>query len=265
MARVRAPAVAGAFYPANSTVLAEQVDRLLAEARVSEGPVPAALVVPHAGYVYSGPIAASAYARLRQAASGVHHVVLLGPAHFVALRGLAHPEVEQLRTPLGTVDVDRSLLEQARTLAQVSGSARAHEPEHSLEVQLPFLQRALPGVPVLPLLVGRASPEEVAEVLEALWREDVLPIVSTDLSHYLPQETARAVDRSTAAHILALEGPVDSERACGAAPLNGLLLAARRRGLRVELLDLRTSADTAGEPDAVVGYGAFALSRQELS
>jgi MEMO1 family protein len=265
MARVRAPAVAGTFYPADPSVLCDQVDRLLAEARLQDGPPPAALVVPHAGYVYSGPVAASAYARLRRAAAGVRSVVLLGPAHFVPLRGLAHPEVEGLRTPLGQVEVARSLLAQVEALPQVRGSAAAHAPEHSLEVQLPFLQRALPQVPVLPLLVGRAPPEQVAEVLDVLWADGVLPIVSTDLSHYLPDAQARAVDRSTAARILALDGPLEGERACGAAPLNGLLLAARRRGLRVEQLDLRTSADTAGEPEAVVGYGAFALFPQERS
>jgi MEMO1 family protein len=265
MARVRAPAVAGSFYPAHPSLLCEQVDRLLAEARQQDGPPPAALVVPHAGYVYSGPVAASGYARLRHSADRVRAVVLLGPAHFVPVRGLAHPEAERLQTPLGDVEVARSLLAQVEALPQVCGSAAAHAPEHSLEVQLPFLQRALPHVPVLPLLVGHAAPEAVAEVLEVLWTDGVLPIVSTDLSHYLPDAEARALDRSTAARILALEGPLESERACGAAPLNGLLLAARRRGLRVEQLDLRTSADTAGEPEAVVGYGAFALFPRQRS
>ncbi len=259
MGRVRPPAVAGTFYPAEAAVLAGQVERLLAQAQVHDKPAPAALVVPHAGYVYSGPVAASAYARLLRAGAAVRCVVLLGPAHFVAVEGLAHPEAEALATPLGDVRVELARLSRVASLPQVRSSAAAHAPEHSLEVQLPFLQHLLPGVPVVPLLVGRASPEAVAEVLERLWEDGVLPVVSTDLSHYLPQAEARATDRSTAEHILALEGPLEAERACGAAPLNGFLLAARRRGLRAELLDLRTSADTAGGPRSVVGYGAFAF------
>jgi len=264
MSRVRVPAVAGSFYPADPSRLVQQVDGWLSGASTSEEARPAALIVPHAGYIYSGPIAASAYAHLRafkegSAAGSVTRVLLLGPCHFVPLRGLAHPDADVLQTPLGTVSVDAELRERAEATGLVSGSVEAHRREHSLEVQLPFLQRALGTFSVLPLVVGRASPEQVASVLETLWTPDVLPVISSDLSHYLPYAQARQVDQQTAEQVVALEGPLDGERACGASAINGLLLTARRRGLRPRLLDLRSSGDTAGDKDRVVGYGAFAL------
>lgn len=259
MSRVRAPAVAGSFYPANPSVLSTQVDTWLKQAHAPRPERPVALIVPHAGYVYSGPVAATAYATLRGRPGGVSRVLLLGPCHFLPLQGLAHPNVEVLSTPLGEVPVDRGLLGRAVRLRQVTASAEAHETEHSLEVQLPFLQRALGAFTVLPLVVGSARAEEVEEVLDALWTPDVLPIISSDLSHYLPYEEARAVDRETAERVLTLQGPLDGESACGAAAVSGLMLAARKRGLRPELLDLRSSGDTAGGHDAVVGYGAFAF------
>jgi hypothetical protein len=257
MSRVRAPAVAGSFYPASPSALSAQVDTWLAEARAGRTEQPVALIVPHAGYVYSGPVAATAYAALRPGSTS--RVLLLGPCHFLPLRGLAHPDVDVLRTPLGEVPVDAELRGRAVALRQVSASREAHAAEHSLEVQLPFLQRALGGFTVLPLVVGSARAEEVAEVLEALWTPDVLPVISSDLSHYLPYEEARAVDRETAERVLALRGPLDGESACGAAAVSGLMLVARKRGLRPELLDLRSSGDTAGGQDEVVGYGAFAF------
>ncbi|HLL00535.1 MAG TPA: AmmeMemoRadiSam system protein B [Myxococcaceae bacterium] len=264
MSRVRVPAVAGSFYPADPSRLVQQVDGWLSGASTSEEARPAALIVPHAGYIYSGPIAASAYAHLRAFKEGsvsgfVSRVLLLGPCHFVPLRGLAHPDADVLQTPLGTVSVDAELRERAEATGLVSGSVEAHRREHSLEVQLPFLQRALGTFSVLPLVVGRASPEQVASVLETLWTEDVLPVISSDLSHYLPYAQARQVDQQTAEQVVALEGPLDGERACGASAINGLLLTARRRGLKPRLLDLRSSGDTAGDKSRVVGYGAFAL------
>ncbi|WNG44717.1 AmmeMemoRadiSam system protein B [Archangium minus] len=259
MARVRAPAVAGSFYPAAAPLLAQQVDRWLEQAPACSSPPPSALIVPHAGYMYSGPVAASGYACLRRLKGQVRHVLLLGPCHFVPMNGLAHPDAELLRTPLGDVPVDEALRERAEATHHVCASAMAHRREHSLEVQLPFLQRVLGDFDVLPLVVGSTRPEEVAEVLDALWTEDVLPIISSDLSHYLPYDTARTVDRETADHILRLDGPLEEDFACGAAAINGLLLVARRRGLRAELLDLRSSGDTAGGKQEVVGYGAFAF------
>lgn len=261
MTKVRPTAVAGAFYPGDSGALAATLDRLLAAVPPSAARVPQALVVPHAGYQYSGPIAASAYALLRDAAPHLRRVVLLGPSHRVPLRGLALPDAEGLATPLGILPVDTDGATTAAQLPQVISSARPHAYEHSLEVQFPFLQRVLPGVPVVPLVVGSASAEQVAEVIERLWdRDGTLVLISSDLSHYLPYARARAVDRETADRILALDAEhLDTEQACGAVPLSGLLLAARRRGLRARELDLRNSGDTAGDRSQVVGYGAFAF------
>lgn len=259
--RVRRPAVAGLFYPADRDALGSLVDRLVTQARRTSpdrAPVPKALIVPHAGYVYSGPVAASGYARLAPAAGRITRVVLLGPAHRVWFEGLADAGTDLLETPLG------ALRAAAPGLPGVLGSARAHADEHSLEVQLPFLQRVLGDVEVIPLLVGDASAESVAAILDALWGDSrTLIVVSSDLSHYLEWHEARQLDSQSAARIEALEPLLDHAQACGATPINGLLLAARRRGLRVECLDLRNSGDTAGPRDQVVGYGAFALFEPE--
>jgi AmmeMemoRadiSam system protein B len=253
--RIRPPAVAGSFYPGDPARLASTVDELVAAAR--PGPLPKGLVVPHAGYVYSGPVAGSAY-RLAQGSAQVRRVVLLGPAHFAHVKGLALPDVDALETPLGAVPVDLGAVEVLRPLRQVVQDAGAHAQEHSLEVQLPFLQRTLGAFSVVPLVVGRAGPAEVAEVLEALWGgPETLVVISTDLSHYLPYADAARMDRETANRVLALGPPLEPPRACGAAPLNGLLHAAKARKLTAELLDLRSSGDTAGPRDGVVGYGAF--------
>lgn len=254
--RVRPPAVAGLFYPAAGEALGELCDRLLAGvAAVPPGPPPKALVVPHAGLIYSGPIAASAYARVR-GERAIQRVVLLGPAHRVYVGGVGASGATGLQTPLGTVPVDESGLPE-----QVRPHPRAHAPEHSLEVQLPFLQRALPHARVTPLLTCEASPAEVGAVLAALWGgPETLVVISTDLSHYHPYAVARELDRATAAQVLALdETALTPERACGAAGLAGLLWLARHKGLRPVQLDLRSSGDTAGDKARVVGYGAFAF------
>jgi len=257
MPRVRTPAVAGSFYPSSPATLATQVDAWLEQARGPEDGVASALIVPHAGYVYSGEVAAAAYATLRARRAEGTRVLLLGPSHFHSLRGLAYPDVDLLCTPLGDVRLDADLLRRAAGLARVSASTEAHESEHSLEVQLPFLQRVLERFTVLPLVVGRADEEEVAQVLEALWDEDVLLVVSSDLSHYLPYEEARRADQVTVARVLALEGPLDAGSACGAEAINGLLRVAKRRGLRPRLVGLRSSGDMAGARAEVIGYGAF--------
>ncbi|MFY2560428.1 AmmeMemoRadiSam system protein B [Corallococcus terminator] len=257
MPRVRAPAVAGSFYPSSPTTLATQVDTWLEQARGPGEGLPSALIVPHAGYVYSGEVAAAAYATLRDRRAELGRVLLLGPSHFHSLRGLAYPDVDLLCTPLGDVRLDADLLRRATALARVSASTEVHEAEHALEVQLPFLQRVLAGFTVLPLVVGHADEEEVAQVLEALWDEDVLLVVTSDLSHYLPYEEARRADDATAARVLALEGPLDAGSACGAEAINGLLRVAKRRGLRPRLVALRSSGDAAGARAGVVGYGAF--------
>jgi AmmeMemoRadiSam system protein B len=255
--RVRRPAVAGSFYPADRTALASMVDRLLTEAgRAAPGgaPVPKALIVPHAGYVYSGPVAASGYVRLGPAAGRVTRVVLAGPAHRVWFEGVALPDAERLQTPLGEVPAA------AVDVPGVFASARAHADEHALEVHLPFIQRVLGGVEVVPLLVGDAPPEAVAAVFDALWGgPETVIVVSSDLSHYHAWDEAVRRDTGSAGQIEALGPPLTHDQACGATPVNALLVAARRRGLRVERVDLRNSGDTAGGRDQVVGYGAFAF------
>lgn len=257
---VREAAVAGRFYPRDAAVLARDVDRFVREGSSGSAHAhpPKALIVPHAGYVYSGPVAGSAYRTLEGARGHVRRVVLLGPAHRAPVRSLARPQANVFATPLGPVQVDERL---DALLPHVPKSDAAHAGEHSLEVQLPFLSRLLgPEITVAPLVVGGASPDEVAQVLEALWGGDeTLVVVSSDLSHYLPYETARRVDAATADAIVARETTIDPEHACGARAIDGLLLVARRRGLEVERLDVRSSGDTAGSRDEVVGYGAFAL------
>jgi AmmeMemoRadiSam system protein B len=249
MQPVRAPAVAGTFYPAGREELRAEVAGLLAAA--APGPAPKALIAPHAGYVYSGPVAASIFRRVQGAS--FERVVLLGPAHYVYLDGLALPEAPIFSTPLGDVPLELP--------DGLPRDRAAHAREHSLEVDLPFLQIALAGPwKLVPLAVGDAGPEEVAEVIDRLWAgPQTLVVVSSDLSHYLPYREARAMDAATAEEILAL-GRLDSHAACGAAPVNGLLLAARRRKLSAELVDLRNSGDTAGDKARVVGYGAFAFA-----
>jgi AmmeMemoRadiSam system protein B len=252
---VRPPAVAGTFYPASPGALGTLVDDLLAKAGPRAGAMsPKAIVAPHAGYVYSGPIAASAFARVGQ---GITRVVLIGPAHRAYVEGLAWPEAARMRTPLGEIEVDVDALARAR----VPANAAAHAREHSLEVELPFLQRVAPGAKVIPLAVGRATPEEVGRVLEALWGgAETLIVVSSDLSHYLPYAVGRAQDEETCARITRLdEEPLSGDEACGAAAINGLVRVARAKGMRAELVDLRSSGDTAGPRDEVVGYAAFCL------
>ena len=257
----RPAAVAGMFYPASAAELSRQVDELLAAVAGRErAPAPKALIAPHAGYVYSGPIAASAYAQVRSQRGLIRRVVLLGPVHRVPVRGLALPGVQRFATPLGEVPVDAEAVDALRDLPQVVESPAAHATEHSLEVHLPFLQRVLGEFSLLPLAVGDATAEEVAEVLDRLWGgEETLIVVSSDLSHYLPYDAARRIDRDTVDHLLSLDVAIDHERACGATPIGGLLLAARRRGLRAELIDLRNSGDTAGDRRRVVGYAAVAF------
>ena len=263
---VRPAAVAGAFYPGNAIQLARDVDALLAGVHPLAGR-PKALIAPHAGYVYSGPIAASAYAVVAARRPKPTKVVLLGPSHHVGFKGLALPGVEALATPLGLVPVDAGLVELVRRFPFVGQSQLAHKREHSLEVQLPFLQRALDGFSVLPLVVGQAAPSEVARVLEAVWGGDeTLIVVSSDLSHYLSYDEARAIDAHTAECIGALdEAHLASEQACGAEPVRGLLVAAKHHHLRASVLDLRNSGETAGTRERVVGYGAFAFTAPELA
>ena len=260
MQTVREPAVAGLFYPAEPDRLQAQIQGMLRDA-VNPGAAPKALIVPHAGYVYSGPIAATGYAQLGPIRAHIKRVVLLGPAHRVAFRGLAASSATAFRTPLGTVRIDIAAYAQLLELPQVQVRDDAHAAEHSLEVQLPFLQELLGDFALVPLVVDDASYAEVAEVLNAVWGGDeTLIVISSDLSHYQDYATAQRLDRFTSQAIETLRPErLDYQHACGRTPVGGLLLAARARGLQAEVLDLRNSGDTAGPRDQVVGYGAYAI------
>lgn len=246
---VREPAVAGMFYPADSGGLRRMIEGFLATAK--PGPHPKAIIAPHAGYVYSGPIAASVYKRINPA--GISRVVLIGPSHRVPFRGLAASSAPAWRTPLGEVSVARP------NFVQISDAA--HAQEHSLEVQVPFLQVVLGDFTLLPLVAGDASAEEVAEVLEKCWGgPETLIVISSDLSHYENYKTARAMDFAAAKAIVALNPRgLDYDNACGLVPICGLVHLAKQKKMRAELVDLRNSGDTAGPRDSVVGYGAFAF------
>jgi len=259
MHTIRTPAVAGLFYSANAMELHTQVQRFLSQVKPSVELPPKAMIVPHAGYIYSGPVAASAYARLKMAHDMIHRVVLLGPSHRVGFRGIAVSDMVAFATPLGQVPLDRALVKQAKALPDVSVLEQAHTQENSLEVHLPFLQEVLGEFTLVPLVVGDAKPPEVGAVLEALWGgAETLIVISSDLSHYHDYQAARVLDDATSKAIEALRfEDIGYEQACGRNPVNGLLWVARRKGLHGETIDLRNSGDTAGPRDQVVGYGAY--------
>lgn len=258
---VRLPAVAGRFYPADESSLRGMVEGLLQEVpeAAPKATAPKALIAPHAGYVYSGPVAASIYARLLPFRDQYRRVVLLGPAHRYPFRGLAASSAVAFKTPMGQILLDAAAMAHALELPLVRLLDQAHEGEHSLEVHLPFLQAVLGEFQLVPLLVGDALPEEVATVLEELWGgEETLVVVSSDLSHFLPHGQAVALDEATASAIEAFRPEkIAPDQACGRIPMGGLLLQARALALQVERVDLRTSGDTAGSRDQVVGYGSF--------
>jgi AmmeMemoRadiSam system protein B len=266
MPAVRQAVVDGLFYPAAPAALRARVADYLAGAddNAARAP-PKLLITPHAGYEYCGAVAAQAYALLRhRRETPIRRVVLLGPAHRVAIGGLAAPQADAFETPLGEIALDLAALGGLDDLPQVVRSDRVHEREHSIEVQLPFLQVLLGSFTLVPLVVGEAGAEEVAQVLERLWGGDeTLIVISSDLSHYLPYAQAQAIDRATARRILRLDAGLSPHEACGAAAINGALLAARRHGLVPRLLDLRNSGDTAGDRDRVVGYGALAFEEPQ--
>jgi AmmeMemoRadiSam system protein B len=261
MSRVRPPAVAGLFYPLDATELRAAVTGYI-EACQRQGPArqPKALIVPHAGYPYSGPVAGCAYRLLRDSHAHIRHVVMLGPSHRVPMRGLAVPSVECFATPLGEVPIDVAVRQRLRELGLVGVSDAPHAAEHSLEVQLPFLQVVLDEFDILPITLGLSPPDQVARALDGAWNgSDTLVVVSSDLSHYHTSEEARQLDDQSTHAILERRSDLPDEQACGARAINGLMQVARRRGLVVELLDQRNSGDTAGDRSRVVGYGSYAV------
>jgi hypothetical protein len=254
------------FYPREARVLERDVADLIdgVENLAPRFGHPKALVVPHAGYVYSGPVAARAYDELGAARGIVKRVVLMGPVHRVPVRGLALPGADAFETPLGRVPVDAQAVQMLAPFRQVVTSPEAHAREHALEVQLPFLQKMLGEFALVPLAVGDARPQEVRDVIERLWGgPETLFVISTDLSHYHAYDEARVIDRATLARIAAFDTDINHEEACGATPLNGFLAVARARGLSIRLLGACNSGDTAGGKDRVVGYSAFALYEGE--
>ncbi len=258
MNQIRPAAVAGMFYPADAAELKREISRYLQSSPGRETP-PKAMIVPHAGYIYSGPIAASAYSCLAPMRDIITRVVLLGPAHRVPFTGLASSTASDFQTPLGLIPLDQGAIKQLNKLPQVHAMDIAHEQEHSLEVHLPFLQIVLDHFQLIPLVVGDASREDVAEVLEQVWGgEETLIVISSDLSHYQSYKVAQQMDRATSNAIEKLQPEqIHYDMACGRNPVNGLLEVARRKHLHARTLDLRNSGDTAGPRDRVVGYGAY--------
>lgn len=267
MNAIRQPAVAGQFYPGTAAELSAAVSGYLDSAKATDARVPKAIIAPHAGYVYSGPIAATAYKRLAPAHDTIKRVVLLGPCHRVAVQGLALSGADAFATPLGEIALDKEAAAAIADLPQVAVFDETHKLEHSLEVHLPFLQTVLDDFKLVPLVVGEATPESVAEVLDRLWGgAETLIVISSDLSHYLDYETARKLDDATRAAIEQLAPEkIARQGACGRFPLGGLLTLAKKRHLSVETADLRNSGDTAGPRDRVVGYGAWLFFDTEKS
>lgn len=260
----RQPAVANMFYPGHPQELYASVSGYLADAMSAKQGLavgqPKVLVLPHAGYMYSGPVAASGYQLLASLRGKIRRVILLGPSHHVALRGIALPTQTAFATPLGNIPLDTQTIARLATKPHAGYLDAAHIQEHSLEVHLPFLQITLENFQLVPMVVGETNPGNVAEILNEVWGgEETLIIISSDLSHYLPYAIANKTDRHTAERIVHLDANLDGAEACGCRPLNGLLLAAKQHKLRAEIIDLRNSGDTAGSKDRVVGYGAFAF------
>lgn len=251
----------GQFYPGNASQLSTTIQLYLDEAQTQQGPAPKALIVPHAGYVYSGSVAATAYARLRPYRRQYTRVILLGPCHRVAVRGLALSGADVFRTPLGDVPLDKEATGKLAKpqFPEVTVFDATHQFEHSLEVYLPFLQSVIESFSLVPLVVGNIAAKVVARVIDVLWGgPETLIVISSDLSHYLSYDEARATDNATCE---AIENQryqcIDHTDACGATPIRGLLIASKRRGMKVMTLDLRNSGDTAGDKSRVVGYGSW--------
>lgn len=260
MNQVRAAAVAGQFYPAQSSQLQADVDAML-ERAASNAPCPKVIVAPHAGYAYSGDVAASVYARLRNGGEHISRVVLLGPSHRVGFSGIASCSADCYITPLGQIPLDKQSLQQLATLPGVVQLDEAHAQEHSLEVHLPFLQRTLGDFSLLPLVVGQAPAAEVAGVLNSLWGgSETLVVISSDMSHYLPYAQAQRKDAATTAQIEALQADLNGDQACGCKPLNGLLQVLRERQLGIETVQVKNSGDSAGSKERVVGYGSWVVN-----
>lgn len=262
MTKIREPAVSGAFYPADPDQLKQMLRHYLKDAPIGEK-VPKAIIAPHAGYIYSGPIAAMAYARLQSAKEIINRVILIGPSHRVGFKGLAVCTAEQFSTPLGKIEVDMDAVKEIAELPFINYLDQAHELEHSLEVHLPFLQTVLKEFTLVPVVAGDASAEQVFQLIDRFWgKAETLIVISSDLSHFHDYETAQKLDRATSENIEKLQYEnLDGNAACGCVAVSGLLALARKKGLQIKTIDLRNSGDTAGSGDKnrVVGYGAYVI------
>jgi AmmeMemoRadiSam system protein B len=269
MQSVRPAAVAGTFYPADPAHLRDQLDEMLGTAAAADAGAaalepPRALIAPHAGYVYSGPVAATAFHTLAEA-EDIRRVIVIGPSHFVPFSGVALPEAEVFRTPLGDLELDDEVVERLRGMEHMVTWVEPHRREHAVEVELPFLQRLLGDFRIVPLVTGHATPQQVADVLDAVWDDDALLVVSSDLSHFHDYETACSLDAATAKIIVDGEPDELGEgSACGRLAIQGMKISAARRNMHIELLDLRNSGDTAGPRHEVVGYGAFRVDDEDV-
>ncbi len=257
---VRPAAVSGSFYEADAIRLQQHIASLMRDAHHNATYLPQALIVPHAGYVYSGATAAQAYRAVTPLADDIERIVLFGPAHRVSLQGMAVPSVDAFSTPLGNVPLDRESIARISTLPGVSVSDEAHRLEHSLEVQLPFLQTVFKEFSLVPIVVGHCDPQVVAAIMDTLWGgPETLLVVSTDLSHFHSYADAVQLDTLTCQRLRARDSSLDGQDACGAYALNGLMSTRHCQSLQIELLQRCNSGDTAGSKDRVVGYGAFIL------
>jgi len=256
----RKPAVAGRFYPRDPRELAEAVHRFTMISPLTLS-LPKALIVPHAGYVYSGAVAGQAYALLNPLRSIIHRVVLIGPSHYVSFSGIATSKADAFETPLGPIPIDQEINRRLQSLPFVFPSDGVHKSEHSLEVQLPFLTETLDKFSLVPLVYGRTTPQEIAECLQVVWDDpETLIVVSSDLSHFLDDQTCSRLDRETAGIIESLRtSELSAERACGVLGIQGLMLLAEEHHFKLKTLELSNSANTSGDRERVVGYGSFLM------
>ena len=259
---IRQPAVANMFYPGDASELGDMVEGFLSKITPALPTPPKAIIAPHAGYIYSGPIAASVYAELTKSAHTIKRVVILGPSHRVAFYGLAVSDADYFHTPLGDIPLDKKTIQDLISQNIVTLFNQAHQFEHSLEVHLPFLQKIYDNnISIVPIVVGDATTQEVSRCIEAIWGDaETLIVISSDLSHYHPYNEAKQLDKDTCTAIEEYNiDAIHSENACGYIPIRGLLHFAKKRNLKVKTLDCRNSGDTAGSKDQVVGYGAYAI------
>lgn len=262
---VREPVAAGTLYSADAQTLRSNIDEMLALATVEMGS-PKVLIVPHGGYAESGQTAAAGYGLLAAERGKIERVVILAPSHHVAFEGIAVPRNVAFRTPLGDILVDHGVVEDLSTLSNVTLSDRPHQREVTIELQLPFIQRMIGRVQIVPLVVGKIGASALANVLEMMWGgAETLIVLSADLSHDLSHEATMKQDQLTVEEItdLSIEN-IDASRTCASHALRGLLTLARRRGMTASALATSTTADVDGKIDSVVGFGSFGLWESPL-